>query len=74
MSEQQYNGAEVVLRALVDQGVEVIFGYPGGAVLPLYDEIFKQNQIRHILVRHEQAALHAIPCRWCASRGRCRPI
>jgi len=59
MSEQQYNGAEVVLRALVDQGVEVIFGYPGGAVLPLYDEIFKQNQIRHILVRHEQAALHA---------------
>ena len=59
MSEQQYNGAEVVLKALVDQGVEVIFGYPGGAVLPLYDEIFKQNQIRHILVRHEQAALHA---------------
>ncbi|HMA50823.1 MAG TPA: thiamine pyrophosphate-binding protein, partial [Magnetospirillaceae bacterium] len=59
MSEQHYNGAEVVLKALVDQGVEVIFGYPGGAVLPLYDEIFKQNQIRHILVRHEQAALHA---------------
>jgi len=59
MSEQQYNGAEVVLKALVDQGVEVIFGYPGGAVLPLYDEIFKQNRIKHILVRHEQAALHA---------------
>ncbi len=59
MSEQQFNGAEVVLKALVDQGVEVIFGYPGGAVLPLYDEIFKQNHIRHILVRHEQAALHA---------------
>jgi len=53
------NGAEVVLKALVDQGVEVIFGYPGGAVLPLYDELFKQNRIRHILVRHEQAAVHA---------------
>ncbi len=49
----------MVLKALVDQGVEVIFGYPGGAVLPLYDELFKQNRIRHILVRHEQAALHA---------------
>jgi acetolactate synthase-1/2/3 large subunit len=53
------NGAQVVLKALVDQGVTVIFGYPGGAVLPLYDELFKQNQIRHILVRHEQAAVHA---------------
>jgi acetolactate synthase-1/2/3 large subunit len=52
-------GAEVVLKALADQGVEVIFGYPGGAVLPLYDEIFKQNHIRHVLVRHEQAAVHA---------------
>src|SRR5262249_19975552 len=41
------------------QGVEVIFGYPGGAVLPLYDELFKQNSLRHILVRHEQAAVHA---------------
>src|SRR6202163_2288358 len=59
MSEQQFNGAEVVLKALADQGVEVIFGYPGGAVLPLYDEIFKQTRIRHILVRHEQAAVHA---------------
>ena len=52
-------GSEVVLRALVEQGVEVIFGYPGGAVLPLYDAIFKQNSIRHILVRHEQGAVHA---------------
>jgi acetolactate synthase-1/2/3 large subunit len=52
-------GAEIVLKALVDQGVEVIFGYPGGAVLPLYDELFKQNKLRHVLVRHEQAALHA---------------
>jgi acetolactate synthase-1/2/3 large subunit len=53
------NGAEIVLEALVDQGVDVIFGYPGGAVLPLYDALYKQNRIRHILVRHEQAAVHA---------------
>ena len=53
------SGAEVVLRALKAQGVEVIFGYPGGAVLPIYDAIFQQNAIRHILVRHEQAAVHA---------------
>ncbi|WP_456303626.1 acetolactate synthase 3 large subunit [Humitalea rosea] len=52
-------GAEVVLEALKDQGVEVIFGYPGGAVLPIYDALFQQNHIRHILVRHEQAAVHA---------------
>ena len=52
-------GAEIVVKALIDQGVEVIFGYPGGAVLPLYDALFKQNHIRHILVRHEQAAVHA---------------
>ncbi|MBR0659948.1 acetolactate synthase 3 large subunit [Neoroseomonas oryzicola] len=53
------SGAEVVLRALKDNGVEVIFGYPGGAVLPIYDALFQQNAIRHILVRHEQAAVHA---------------
>jgi acetolactate synthase-1/2/3 large subunit len=52
-------GAEVLLRALKEQGVEVIFGYPGGAVLPIYDALFQQNAIRHILVRHEQAAVHA---------------
>ncbi len=52
-------GSEVVLQALVEQGVEVIFGYPGGAVLPLYDAIFQQDKIRHILVRHEQGAVHA---------------
>jgi acetolactate synthase-1/2/3 large subunit len=52
-------GAEMVLQALRDQGVDVIFGYPGGAVLPIYDALYKQNSIRHILVRHEQAALHA---------------
>ncbi|MFN0042951.1 MAG: acetolactate synthase 3 large subunit [Alphaproteobacteria bacterium] len=52
-------GSEVVLRALVDQGVEVIFGYPGGAVLPIYDALFKQNSLRHILVRQEGGAVHA---------------
>ncbi|MCG7363218.1 acetolactate synthase 3 large subunit [Roseomonas sp. ACRSG] len=56
---QSLTGAEIVLRALKEQGVEVIFGYPGGAVLPIYDAIFNQNAIRHILVRHEQAAVHA---------------
>lgn len=53
------SGAEMILKALTDLGVEVIFGYPGGAVLPIYDEIFKQTSIKHILVRHEQAATHA---------------
>jgi acetolactate synthase-1/2/3 large subunit len=53
------SGAELVLRALKDQGVDVIFGYPGGAVLPIYDALFQQNYVRHILVRHEQAAVHA---------------
>ncbi len=52
-------GARMVVQALKDQGVEVVFGYPGGAVLPIYDEIFQQNDIRHILVRHEQGAVHA---------------
>jgi len=53
------NGAELILRCLKDQGVDVIFGYPGGAVLPIYDALFQQNYVRHILVRHEQAAVHA---------------
>ncbi|MEQ8250485.1 MAG: thiamine pyrophosphate-binding protein, partial [Oceanibaculum nanhaiense] len=57
--QEEMSGAAQLLRALEDQGVEVIFGYPGGAVLPIYDEIFKNNRIRHILVRHEQAAVHA---------------
>jgi acetolactate synthase-1/2/3 large subunit len=55
----ELNGAGIVIKALVDLGVDTIFGYPGGAVLPLYDELFKQNHLRHILVRHEQAAVHA---------------
>ena len=52
-------GAKMVIQALKDQGVDTVFGYPGGAVLPIYDEIFQQNDIRHILVRHEQGAVHA---------------
>ena len=52
-------GAEMVLQVLADQGVEHIFGYPGGAVLPIYDELFKQDRLKHILVRHEQGAVHA---------------
>src|SRR6266705_3482900 len=56
---EQMTGAEMVIRALVDQGVEHLFGYPGGAVLPIYDELFKQDKLRHILVRHEQGAVHA---------------
>ncbi|MBT4738808.1 MAG: acetolactate synthase 3 large subunit [Rhodospirillaceae bacterium] len=56
---RQMLGARIILKALEEQGVEVVFGYPGGAVLPIYDEIFKQNRIRHILVRHEQGAVHA---------------
>ncbi|GGE16726.1 acetolactate synthase [Polymorphobacter glacialis] len=55
----ELTGAEIVVQALTDLGVEVIFGYPGGAVLPIYDALFAQGRIRHILVRHEQAAVHA---------------
>ncbi|MBB5535093.1 acetolactate synthase 3 large subunit [Rhizobium giardinii] len=57
-TENQMTGAEIVLQALKDNGVEHIFGYPGGAVLPIYDEIFQQDDIQHILVRHEQGAGH----------------
>jgi acetolactate synthase-1/2/3 large subunit len=52
-------GAEMVIEALADQGVEHLFGYPGGAVLPIYDALFQQKKIQHILVRHEQGAVHA---------------
>lgn len=58
-TDKAMTGAEVIIRSLIDQGVEVVFGYPGGAVLPIYDELFKQNELRHILVRHEQGAVHA---------------
>ncbi|WP_029007258.1 acetolactate synthase 3 large subunit [Azospirillum halopraeferens] len=59
MPEQKLTGAQIVIKALKDQGVDVIFGYPGGAVLPIYDALFQQNDLRHVLVRHEQAAVHA---------------
>ncbi len=58
-STEKFVGARIILKALEEQGVEVVFGYPGGAVLPIYDELFKQNRIRHVLVRHEQGAVHA---------------
>ena len=58
MSGNRMTGAEMVIKALADQGVEVVFGYPGGAVLPMYDAIFKQNFVRHVLCRHEQGAVH----------------
>src|SRR6476469_9201657 len=57
--ESATTGADLLVKALIDAEVEVVFGYPGGAVLPIYDSLFKQNQLRHILVRHEQAAVHA---------------
>ncbi|BAF88374.1 acetolactate synthase large subunit [Azorhizobium caulinodans ORS 571] len=56
---KEMTGAEMVIQALTDQGVEHLFGYPGGAVLPIYDALFHQNRIEHILVRHEQAAVHS---------------
>ena len=59
MTEMRMSGAELLLKALADQGVDTVFGYPGGAVLPIYDALFKQNAIRHVLVRHEQGAVHA---------------
>ena len=59
MKQEQMTGAKMVVKALQDQGVDVVFGYPGGAVLPIYDEVFQQNRIRHVLVRHEQGAVHA---------------
>ena len=59
MASERMSGAEMVIRALVDQGVEIVFGYPGGAVLPIYDALFKQNKLRHVLVRQEGGAVHA---------------
>ena len=55
----ELNGAEIVIQSLIDEGVEVLFGYPGGAVLHLYDALFHQDEMKHILVRHEQAAAHS---------------
>ncbi len=69
-TEELMSGAEIVLRALADQGVEHVFGYPGGAVLPIYDEFFQQEKVKHILVRHEQGATHAAEG-YARSSGKC---
>jgi acetolactate synthase I/II/III large subunit len=68
--EELMTGAEIVLKALADQGVSHLFGYPGGAVLPIYDELFQQDQLRHILVRHEQGATHMAEG-YARSTGKC---
>ena len=67
---QIMTGAEIVVRALVDQGVTDLFGYPGGAVLPIYDALFHEPRLNHILVRHEQGATHAAEG-YARSTGRC---
>ena len=67
---EMLTGAEIVLRALTDQGVDTIFGYPGGAVLPIYDAIYAQDRVRHILVRHEQGAGHMAEG-YARSTGKC---
>ena len=59
MSTKQFIGGEIILKALADHNVEVVFGYPGGVTLPLYDQIYRQNRLRHILVGHEQGGVHA---------------
>jgi len=56
---KEFSGADILIQALTDLGVDYVFGYPGGAVLPIYDAMFRQTKIKHILVRHEQAATHA---------------
>src|SRR4030081_3108499 len=55
----QLTGAEIIIRCLQEEGVESVFAYPGGAVLFIYDELFKQDKVKHVLVRHEQGAVHA---------------
>ncbi|MBL6958574.1 MAG: biosynthetic-type acetolactate synthase large subunit [Rhodospirillales bacterium] len=59
MTRDQYSGSDILLMALKDQGVDVVFGYPGGVTLPIYDSFYKQNKLRHYLTRHEQGAMHA---------------
>jgi acetolactate synthase-1/2/3 large subunit len=55
----ELTGADIFVRCLAEEGVEYLFGYPGGAVLPIYDALYQQDKVKHILVRHEQAATHA---------------
>ncbi len=68
--DEMMTGAEMVLRALAEQGVAHVFGYPGGAVLPIYDEFFQQDKVKHILVRHEQGATHMAEG-YARSTGKC---
>lgn len=70
MSTNRMTGADILLKALVDQGVDTIFGYPGGAVLPIYDALFQENQLKHILVRQEGGAAHAAEG-YARSTGKC---
>jgi acetolactate synthase I/II/III large subunit len=70
MAAEMMTGAEMVLRALADHGVKHVFGYPGGAVLPIYDEFFQQDKVKHILVRHEQGATHMAEG-YARSTGKC---
>ena len=56
---ERLNGSEILVRALAEEGVEYVFGYPGGSVLNIFDAIYKQDKFKHILVRHEQGAAHA---------------
>ena len=58
MADQKMTGSEIIIKALINEGVDTVFGYPGGAVLPIYDAIFQQNQLKHILVRQEGGAVH----------------
>ena len=67
---REMTGAEIVIQSMLDNGTDVVFGYPGGAVLPVYDALFKQNKLRHILVRHEQGAGHAAEG-YARSTGKC---
>src|SRR5438477_285327 len=69
----ELTGAEIVVKCLQAEGVEYVFGYPGGAVLFIYDELFKQDKVKHILVRHEQGATHAADG-YSRSRSRKRSI
>ena len=74
---KKLTGSQMLIEALAIEGVKVIFGYPGGAVLHIYDEIYKQTYFRHILTRHEQAAVHAADgyvTRRCRSRALIRTI
>ena len=58
MADKKLTGSEIIIKALVNEGVDTVFGYPGGPVLPIYDAIFQQNQLKHVLVRQEGGAVH----------------